>query len=127
MKDPPTVLLADDDEAVRRVLARMLERMGCRVLAAATAAQALHLGESHRGPVDLLVTDVMLPDRTGVQLAYDLAEQRVGLRVLFVSGYPDEDATRFGVTGPGYHFLQKPLDINHFAALVRDLTGGGGS
>ena len=125
MKDAPVVLLADDEEAVRRVLARMLERMGCRVLAAADAAQALHLGESHRGPIDLLVTDVMLPDRTGVQLAYDLAEHRAGVPVLFVSGYPDEDATRFGVVGPGYHFLQKPVDINHFAQTVRALLGIG--
>lgn len=126
MKDLPVVLLADDDDAVRRVLQRMLERQGWRVLAAATAAQALHLGISHTGPVDLLVTDVILPDRSGVQLAYDLAEHRAGLPILFVSGHPHEDATRFGVTGPGYHFLQKPIDINEFSDVVRRLAGGGG-
>lgn len=124
-KDAPVVLLADDDPAVRRVLTRMLERLGCRVLAAETAAQAFHLGTGHPGPVDLLVTDVMLPDRTGVQLAYDLAEHRAGIPVLFVSGYPDEDATRFGVTGPGYHFLQKPVDVNRFAEVVRSLVAAG--
>lgn len=122
MKNPPVVLLADDDDAVRRVLGRLLERLKCRVLMAENAAQALRLGTRHPGPVDLLVTDVMLPDRTGVQLAYDLAELRAGIPVLFVSGYPNEDATRFGVTGPGYHFLQKPVDIDEFSRAVRSLV-----
>lgn len=120
-----TVLLVDDDPAVRRATRRLLERGGFVVLEADTPAQALALARAHVGPIDLLLTDVMMPGLNGNQLAFHLVEERPGVRVLFMSGFSEAEAVRRGVTGPGYAFLPKPYDPATLPWVVDAVLSGG--
>lgn len=85
-----TILVAEDDDGTRAVLTRILERLGHAVLLATDGLQALRLAESHAGPIDLLLTDVIMPRLTGPQLAARLQAVRPGIPVLFMPGYPED-------------------------------------
>jgi two-component system cell cycle sensor histidine kinase/response regulator CckA len=118
-----TVLFVEDDPAVRAVGVRMLGRAGYQVLEAANGAAALECLQIHAGPVDLLVTDVLMPGLDGPALAAEAARLRPGLPALFVSGYPGEVISRYGDFVPGENFLGKPYSADELAALVhRALT-----
>ena len=104
-----TVLLAEDDDAVRAIARTTLERAGYHVLAAADGASALALAESHAGPIDLLLTDVIMPGMNGRELARRLALQRPGLPVLFVSGYTDNVLADHGLSAMETALLDKPF------------------
>jgi PAS domain S-box-containing protein len=107
-----TVLLVDDEPAVRRATRRMLERAGFAVVDAPNGEEALRVARAHPGPIDLLVTDVVMPLMGGPELAGHLAHDRPDMPVLFVSGYSEENAIPAGGDG---HFLHKPFTL---AALV---------
>ncbi len=102
-----TVLLAEDDAAVREALRRSLEARGFEVLAAGHGEEALALCRGHVGPIHLLLTDVVMPRIGGRELATRLRAERPGIRVLYLSGYSEELSTT-GELGPGEAFLQKP-------------------
>src|ERR1019366_4952794 len=85
-----SVLLVEDDDAVRRVTARMLEGLGFRVIAAAGPRQALDLARDHIGTIDVLLSDVIMPGINGRELAEAVQKLRPGLKVVFVSGYTDD-------------------------------------
>ena len=104
-----TVLLADDDAAVRRIARRILEQAGYQVLLARGGREALQVARAHAGPVHLLITDVLMPGLTGNQTHHHLQELRPGVPALCISGYPDEEAVRHGLVGNGTAFLQKPF------------------
>jgi two-component system cell cycle sensor histidine kinase/response regulator CckA len=110
-----TVLLVEDDAGVREVAARALREGGYRVLAASGAGEAMELAARAPGPVDILVTDVIMPGVNGKALAQELLLRRPAMRVLFVSGYADDILGRQGVLEPGVEFLAKPFTP---AALV---------
>jgi PAS domain S-box-containing protein len=118
-----TILVAEDEEAVRHTVVRLLERMGCRVLTARDAAACRRLVAETAGPIDLLVTDVVMPDLNGRQLHEALLSLRPGLPVLFMSGYAGDVVTQHGVLEDGLDFIQKPFASEDFEAAVRRALG----
>jgi CheY-like chemotaxis protein len=114
-----TILLAEDDDTVRRLARRVLEGQGYTVLAASHPDEALSLCAQHSQPIDLLVTDVVMPGMGGRDLAASLAASRPGLRVLYVSGYMDDAIAHHGVLDPGIAFLPKPFTATTLAHRVR--------
>jgi signal transduction histidine kinase/ActR/RegA family two-component response regulator len=119
-----TVLVAEDEGQMRTLLRRCLASRGYRVLEASHGAEALQIAAAHRGPIHLLVTDVVMPHMSGKDLAQRLQTERPDLRVLFISGYSDEAIERHGVLSPGSAFLQKPLQPDVLARAVRQILDG---
>lgn len=117
-----TILLVEDEATVRLVLERSLSRKGYRVVEAANGREALDLlsaGES----VDLMITDVVMPDIGGFELAGRVARQHPAVKVMFMSGYTQSDG---GIDGqrllePGTHFLRKPFSTELLAQKVREI------
>jgi two-component system, cell cycle sensor histidine kinase and response regulator CckA len=104
-----TVLLVEDADRVRGLLARMLKDAGYKVLEAANGRMGFELCRQHEGQIDLLVTDVIMPEMTGVELAQALEQLQRRPRVLFLSGHTGDDLFRQGFNQGKYHFLQKPF------------------
>ena len=102
-------MLVEDDESVRNLVRLMLESKGYRVLAAAGADEAEQLCAEHDCPVDLLLTDVVMPEVNGRVLAERLAAVSPSLRILFMSGYSDEAVYRHGEISPNASFIEKPF------------------
>jgi two-component system cell cycle sensor histidine kinase/response regulator CckA len=108
-KTGATVLVVEDMDSVRRVTCRMLARQGYTVLEAASGAAALRLVQTHDGPIDLLLTDVVMPELDGRRLADQLTALRPGVKVLYMSGYTDHAIVNNGILDEGIAYLQKPL------------------
>jgi two-component system, cell cycle sensor histidine kinase and response regulator CckA len=104
-----TVLVAEDVTAVRTVTRKMLERYGYRVIEAADGAAAERIAASFAEPIDLLLTDVVMPDVNGWDLSERLRKQRPALKVLFMSGYTDDAVIRHGILQEANAYLQKPF------------------
>ncbi|HEY3216061.1 MAG TPA: PAS domain S-box protein [Candidatus Eisenbacteria bacterium] len=119
-----TVLLVEDDDAVRSMARELLEEGGYQVLEARHGAEALQMAGAHPGTIHLLVTDVVMPHMGGGELAQRLGQQRPGIRVLFVSGYTDDAVVRHGVLERGSAFLQKPFSVEAFSRRVREVLDG---
>ena len=115
-----TVLLVEDESAVLRLSKIVLERFGYKVLTAGTPSEAIHLFQTHEGRVHLLVTDVVMPEMNGRELAARLRETRPELKALFVSGYSASALAPRGVLDEGVHFLQKPFSLEDLASSVRE-------
>ncbi|NJD19923.1 MAG: response regulator, partial [Gemmatimonadetes bacterium] len=114
-----TVLVVEDERLVREVTERVLARNGYRVLAASNAAEALAAEASERGPIHLLLTDVVMPGRDGRALAEEIRRRRPTIAVLFVSGYSDEVISRRGGLEEGTSFLAKPYRPGELLQKVR--------
>jgi len=119
-----TVLVVEDVSAVRGVAREMLERSGYRVIEAANGDQALRVAAKHSGPIDLLLTDVVMPGISGRVLAQQLAELRPQMRVLYMSGYTDDAVVNHGMLEPGIHYLQKPFTRDGLARKVHEVLRG---
>ena len=115
-----SVLLVEDDAAVRRMTRRALEEGGYRVLEAATGREALKLLESSVEPVGLVLTDVVMPGMSGRELADQVAILRPGTPVLFTSGYTDGEIVRRGLLDPAAAFIQKPFGPDAIVRIVRE-------
>jgi CheY-like chemotaxis protein len=120
-----TVLLVEDEESVRSLARRILERQGYTVLEARHGQEALRAAAEHAGTIDLAMTDVVMPEMSGSELAHRLEAMRPGVRVLYMSGYTDDEIIRRGVLGPGMAFLEKPFTANSLAKKVREVLDGG--
>jgi PAS domain S-box-containing protein len=116
-----TILVAEDAVAVRSVAREVLRRHGYHVLAAAEGREALMAADRHPGPIHLLITDVIMPEMSGRQVADRLKERRPTIKVLFVSGYTDDAIVRHGILEPGISFLQKPFSPESLARKVREV------
>jgi len=116
-----TLMVVDDDESVRRVTAATLRRRGYDVLEAPSGIEALRLGRALGRPVDLLVTDVVMPGMTGVSLAREYLAEALTTRVLYLSGYPEGTVTQHGIVPDGVELLSKPFDIQELSRRVRRL------
>ena len=119
-----TVLLVEDEEGVRALGARILERHGYTVLEARNGRDALAVVSQYSGPIDLLLTDVVMPEMGGKQLAEALVARDASLRVLFISGYTDGDISRRGELDPCTAFLQKPFTARGLLGRVREVLDG---
>jgi CheY-like chemotaxis protein len=119
-----TVLLVEDEAAVREVTREQLESLGYRVLSCADAAEALAACAGRADPLHLLLTDVVMPGMNGRELAERLTQGRPGLRVLYTSGYGEDVIARHGVLEPGVLLLQKPYPLTKLAGLVRTALAG---
>jgi two-component system cell cycle sensor histidine kinase/response regulator CckA len=119
-----TVLLVEDEDAVRSLARHVLRSCGYTVLEADDGQRAVQLVEDHRGPIDLVVSDVVMPYLGGRQLVERLSALRPGLKVLFMSGYTDDAVVRHGVLTTDYAFLQKPFTPPILAQKVREVLDG---
>jgi len=115
-----TVLVVEDEEAVRKLVLRILGSAGYHVLAAATGTDALELCENHQGAIDLLLTDVVMPQMSGRELAQRLGVLLPGVKVLFMSGYTDNAIVHHGVLDAGTHFIGKPFSGAELRRKVRE-------
>lgn len=112
-----TVLLVDDEPAVRKLVARILERRGYAVLQAENGADALRVAGEHGAAIDLVLTDLVMPDVGGVEVATQLRLLWPRVRVVYMSGYGEEDLSAHGVNGPAF-FLSKPFRPDDLIAKV---------
>ncbi|HEX9691702.1 MAG TPA: PAS domain S-box protein [Gemmatimonadales bacterium] len=103
------ILLAEDDDSVRAPTATILRRQGYTVLEAANGREAMALVETHQGPIDLILTDVVMPELGGVSMVEQLRPLRPEVKVLYISGYTDDAIARQGLLRPGAHYLEKPF------------------
>ncbi len=116
-----TILLVEDEDAVRSIISALLRRYGYHVLEASTAAAACEISAGHAGTIDLLLSDVVMPGMSGPALAQRLVDSRPELRVLFISGYVHLAASSIDHGSPNRSFLSKPFQASALAEKVRDL------
>jgi two-component system, cell cycle sensor histidine kinase and response regulator CckA len=116
-----TILLVEDDDAVRTLAHSSLEKHGYRVLVAADGEEALRLAQRKEEPIDLLATDVIMPHLGGHELAQRLAAHRPGMKVLYLSGYMDDAVVRQGLVQNRVPFLQKPYAPQELVSKVREV------
>jgi CheY-like chemotaxis protein len=118
-----TILLVEDIEMLREMLSESLEGLGYTVLLASDGeeALALALANEHKGPIDLLLTDVVMPKFGGGELAKQLSALRPGLRVVYMSGYTDGAIAQHGVLEEGVVLLEKPFTVDTLARVLREM------
>jgi DNA-binding NtrC family response regulator len=114
------ILLVEDYQAVREFTLKALESNGYRVTAVATAKEALDVFNREGGRLDMILSDVILPDRNGVDLVDALLSARPGMRVLFVSGHIDREPLMCRIAEKSRPFLRKPYTLEELLAAVRD-------
>jgi two-component system, cell cycle sensor histidine kinase and response regulator CckA len=116
-----TILLVEDDSMLRRVAAEILHASGYPVLEAANGEEALSLSRAHVGPLPLLVADIVMPGMSGRQLAERLLRERLETRVLYISGYTDDEILRHGIVEGTVDLLEKPFSPEALSTAVRRL------
>ena len=125
LKGSETILLAEDNAQVRELAADILKGQGYHLMVAQNGLEALEMLESYDGSLDLLLTDVIMPDVNGKELFTRLAEQFSDLRVLYMSGYTDDVIAHKGILEEGIHFIQKPFTVIGLANKVREVLEQG--
>jgi two-component system, cell cycle sensor histidine kinase and response regulator CckA len=116
-----TVLLVEDEELVRMMLLEVLKSAGYAVIDARHGADAIVVADQHVGPIDLLITDMTMPGFSGSELARRVTEKRPDMRVLFISGYTDQEAAQWGKLNQPVQFLQKPFHPDALLGKVRGI------
>lgn len=114
-----TILLAEDEPLVRQVMVRTLRQLGYTVLEAGTGEEALRIARSRAASIHLLITDLIMPQMGGRELAATLLRENPSLRVLYISGYTDDTVMRSGIMDEAVNFLQKPFTSASLARKVR--------
>ena len=116
-----TILLVEDDERVRQLVGQMLLLQGYKVLETKQSSDAVGMAVEHDGPIDLLLTDVVMPQMSGPEIAEQVVALRPGIKVIFMSGYPGGIVSRHGVFDPGAFFLQKPFEMDALGQILRQV------
>jgi len=124
LRGSETVLLVEDDQSVRTLARSILESYGYTVLEAASGKEGLEVARQYTRPIDLVLTDVVMPEMSGSDMASRLETLRPGVRVLYMSGYTDDAVFRHGLLERGRVFLQKPFTPGALAHKVREALGG---
>ncbi len=118
-----TILLVEDDDAVRNMTREFLKIKGYTVVETRNAADAIQLMERHNGPIDLVLTDVVMPGMKGRELVERLEKLRPGIRVLYMSAYTEDAIINYGILGPGTAFIEKPFSPDELGWKVREILG----
>ena len=116
-----TILLVEDEEAVRDLASRILSAKGYAVVAARSTKEAEQFSEKHTGDIHLVLTDIVMPGTSGRELAKRIAARHPRTRILFMSGYTDNVLAEGGVLEAGLSFLQKPFTPGALVQKVRDV------
>jgi PAS domain S-box-containing protein len=119
-----TILLVEDEAGIRALVRKILRREKYNVIEAGSMREAMTMAAAAPGRIDLLITDVMLAGDSGRDLAEHLRKTRHDLKVLYISGYTDDDAVRTGAIPPGSKFLQKPFTLGALVGKVKESLGG---
>ncbi|HSR69349.1 MAG TPA: response regulator, partial [Acidobacteriota bacterium] len=114
-----TILVVDDVDGVRELICEVLEMQGYEVLLARDGRQALEVAEQHKKPIDLLLTDVVMPQMGGQELANTLSSRWPETKIIFMSGYSDEAISRQGVLKAGTAFIKKPFTADSLTRRIR--------
>jgi CheY-like chemotaxis protein len=120
-EDTTTIVLVEDEPENLEMYSTMLKGMGYNVLAVGTPQECLQLSKSYTGRIDLLVTDVVMPDMNGRELADKFITSNPSTKCLFMSGYSAEVITRNGVLVSGINFIEKPFSMQNFATKIKDV------
>jgi PAS domain S-box-containing protein len=120
-----TILLVEDESAILEMTTRMLERLGYNVIGAVTPAEAIHLAQKYTGEIHLLLTDVVMPEMNGRDLAKNILTFYPNLKRLFMSGYTANVIAHHGVLDKGVNFIEKPFSRESLGAIVREVLDGG--
>jgi PAS domain S-box-containing protein len=120
---PQTVLVVEVDDAVRRLAVSILKALGYQTLEAANGRQAKTVVERHKEPIHLILTDVILPGITGLELTEQLKARMPAAKVLYVSGYPEAAIAKYGIVPGEVEFIQKPYSPDLLTARVREILG----
>jgi len=120
-----TVLVVEDEEVIRNLAQRVLSEKGYRVLEARHGVEALDLCEHHTGPIDLVLTDMVMPQMGGRQFVDSFTQKNPGAKILYMSGYTDRMAEERGFLKEGMNFLQKPFTPQDLVIRVRELLNAG--
>jgi signal transduction histidine kinase len=118
-----TILVVEDDDAVRRMTREFLKIKGYTVIEASRATDAIQLMERHKEAIDLVLTDVLMPGMKGRELVERLAELQSDMKVLYMSAYTEDAAVNIGVLDPGTQFIEKPFSPDDLAGKVREVLG----
>jgi CheY-like chemotaxis protein len=116
-----TILVVEDEEALREAICSYLRGLGYTVLTASAGVQAISIASQQRGNIHLLVTDVIMPKMNGRELSHKLESLLPGLRTIFISGYTDDAVLQYGVSKEGIAFLQKPFRLTMLIRKVREM------
>jgi PAS domain S-box-containing protein len=124
-KEPPlgneTVLIVEDEAEVRKLISKMLERQGYAILETSDGEEALLVCERCKGPIHLMLVDVIMPGMSGSELAKVVKPLYPEIKILYMSGYTDEAIVRHGVLGKGVNYIQKPFTLEGLARKVREV------
>jgi CheY-like chemotaxis protein len=120
-----TVLVVEDEDIVRDLVCEVLEDQGYNVMCARDGIEALNMAEDYDGPIHLLVTDVIMPHMNGQELAGKLSQLRPDMKILYVSGYSDNEIGDHGHLDPRYELLQKPFTPQTLARKIREVIREG--
>jgi len=116
-----TILLVEDEEPLRKVIIELLTQIGYSVLSAANGKEAMEVAASHAGKIHLLITDVIMPEIVGPELAQQLCALRPDLKVIYISGYTDGTLAPEGVLQPGTVLVSKPFSVRLLSAKMREV------
>ncbi len=119
-----TILVVEDEPAVRHLACRLLEHLGYKVLESIDVKDALKTVAHYDGPIHLLLTDVIMPEMSGREVANRISLHRPNIKILFMSGYPDETIAQHGVLAKGINLLSKPFTSQEMAVGVRSVLDG---
>ncbi|HWR54232.1 MAG TPA: response regulator [Bryobacteraceae bacterium] len=117
-----SILIVDDEPQIRSLVRVLLSRMGFNLFEAGDGVEALELCENQHLPLDLLITDVMMPKMDGVALAERASQIYPDLRVIYMSGKSEADTIVCGIRERGFHFLRKPFQIDELRAKVAEMA-----
>jgi DNA-binding NtrC family response regulator len=121
---PSSILIVDDEPQIRSLVRVLLARMGFNLFEAGDGLEALRLCDQQHLPVDLLITDIVMPNMGGVALAERVSQINPDVRVIYMSGKCEVDMVERGVRERGFHFLRKPFKIDELRTLVTEMATG---
>jgi len=120
-KGTETLLLVEDEDQVRKFIGTVLKKYGYKILTASNGKSAEHLFQEHRSEIDLVITDLIMPEMNGVELAKRINAMDNSTRILFISGYTDDHLSDHEMVDPHINYLQKPFSASDLMKMIRSI------